>query len=100
MLTLGPLYALEGGCHIYPQLACGSIIYRVADRMSEEARALTHTVGPATLDGLTRACPPAAILVGVEPSYFSFLEEPLQRLVPEDWQRETYDVTLRLFSRP
>ena len=33
ILTLAPLYALEGGCNIYPELSAGSIVYRIADSL-------------------------------------------------------------------
>jgi hypothetical protein len=70
-------------------LASGSIIYRVADLMTPEERQLTHTVGAATLSALVQARPPSAVIVGVEPSYFSFLEDPLRESVPPGWRRET-----------
>ena len=98
--TLGPLQALEGGCDIYPELACGSIVYRVADLMSPQQRKVTHTVGTTTLAALLEQRPPSAVMVGVEPSHFSFLEEPLRNWVPADWQRLTYDNGLQLYSRP
>ena len=100
VLTLGPLYALEGGCDIYPELSCGSIIYRVADRMSAQERQITHTVGPETLAGLAGVHPPSGLIVGVEPSRFSSLEEPLRKLVPPDWRRDTYGDTLLVYRRP
>jgi len=100
VLTLGPLCALEGGCDIYPELACGSIVYRVADRMSAQERQMTHAVGPETLAGLAGAHPPSGVIVGVEPSYFAFLEEPLRKLVPPDWHRDTYDNVLQVYRRP
>lgn len=89
VLTLGPLGALEGRCSIYPELASGSIIYRVADLMTPEERRLTHTVGLATLGDLVKDPPPSAVMVGVEPPYFSFLEDPLRETVPAGWRRET-----------
>ena len=100
VLTLGPLYALEGGCDIYREFACGSIIYRVADRMSVEERQITRTVGPKTLDELVKGRPPAAVIVGVESSRFSFLEDPLRRWVPSDWPRETGKSTRQVYLRP
>ena len=95
--TLGPLQALEGGCDIYPELACGSIVYRVADLMSEPQRAMTHTVGPEGLKALVQSQNPAAVLVGVEPPYFSFLEDPLRQLVGATWERETYESGLQVY---
>jgi hypothetical protein len=98
--TLGPLYALEGGCDIYRELASGSIIYRAADVMSPEERKITHTVGPETIDALLRRQPPSAVVLGVEPSYFAFLEEPLSEIIEPTWPREVYDDALRAYFRP
>jgi hypothetical protein len=99
-LTLGPLYALEGGCDIYPELSCGSIVYRVADELSPGERQLVHAVGPETLGELLKSHPPSAVIVGVEPSYFSFLEDPLLQSVPPGWPRETYPQGLHAYFRP
>jgi len=100
VLTLGPLYALEGGCDIYPEMAAGSIIYRVADRMSPEARRITKTVAPGSLDALLTERLPSAVITGIEPSYFTFLEDPLRQWVPPDWRRDTYQGQLQLYFRP
>ena len=100
VLTLSPLHALEGGRDIYPELSCGSIVYRAADRMSASERQITHTVGSETLASLVGIHPPAGIIVGVEPSYFAFLEDPLRKLVPPGWQRDTYGGTLQVYRRP
>jgi hypothetical protein len=100
VLTLGPLRALEGGRNIYPELSCGSVVYRVADRMSAQERQIAHAVGPETLPELVRAHPPAGVIVGIEPSYFAFLEEPLRKLVPPDYLRDTYGDTLEVYRRP
>ena len=100
ILTLGPLYALEGGCDIYPELSAGSIVYRIADRLSPGERKITHTVGPKTLNELLAARPPAAVIAGIEPSYFSFLEDPLRQSVPPSWHRETYADHLQVYVRP
>jgi hypothetical protein len=100
VLTLSPLHALEGGRGIYPELSCGSIVYRVADLMSAQERQITHTVGPKTLAESIGVHLPAGVIVGVEPSYFAFLEEPLRKLVPSDWRRDTYGNTLQAYRRP
>ena len=100
MLTLGPLYALEAGCDIYPELASGSIIYRAANLMSAEERAATNTVGPTEMADLVRQRPPAAVILGVEPSYFAFLEEPLEELIPSGWRRDVTEEGLRIYREP
>jgi len=99
VLTLGPLYALEGGCDIYAEFSAGSIVYRIADRMSPEERQITHTVGPKALSELIATRPPAAVITGIEPSYFSSLEDPLRQSVPASWRRETYG-RLQVYIRP
>jgi hypothetical protein len=85
ILTLGPLYALEADTQIYLELSCGDLIYRIADSLSPREREITHTVGPDTLAYLVNKQPPGAVLVGVEPSYFSFLEDPLRHAIPSGW---------------
>ena len=99
VLTLGPLYALEAGAGIYPELSCGDIIYRVADALSAEERRLTHTVGPAGLSALTTEAPPAAILVGI-PTTLPALEQPLRQVVPAGWPRIDCGDGLELYVRP
>lgn len=98
-LTLGPLYALEGGRDIYPELSSGDIVYRIADRMTPGEREITRTVGPATLAELVRNRPFDAVVTGVEPERFAFLEEPLRQLAPSDWRRENID-RLQIRLRP
>jgi hypothetical protein len=98
-LTLGPLVALEAGCDIYPELSSGSIVYRIADRMTPAERQITRTVGPATLQEMVKDRPPAAVIAGVEPQRFADLEKPLRRLVPPEWPRENAD-SLQVYLRP
>jgi len=98
-LTLGPLFAIEGGCDIYPELAAGAVVYRAADALSEHQRAVTRTVGPATLPALVERYPPAIVIVGAEPSFFSFLEDPLRDVVDANWRRDT-DTGLIVYHRP
>lgn len=88
MLTLAPLWSLEGGGTVYPELAAGSITYRIADQFSPETRALTHTVGPGSLASVARETPPDAILVDCEDPFFRFLEDPLAALAGPSWSKK------------
>jgi len=92
VLTLAPLFALEDGCSIYPELSAGSIVYRIADSLTPAERALTHTVGPETLPPLIEHQPPSAVVLGVE---MKRLEESLieSALKPDaqKWERQVYD---------
>ncbi len=99
VLTLGPLYALEAGNEIYPELSCGDFVYRVADRLSAEERRITRTVGPAGLGEVTMDRPPGAILVGI-PATLPKLEAPLRAAVPSGWTFVDCGDGLQLYVRP
>jgi len=100
ILTLAPLYALEGGCDIYTELSAGSIVYRIADSLTPADRAVTHTVGPKTLGALLEKEPPSAVLLGVE---MKRLEEPLLKLAVgpdrENWEAKTYHTGPTLYFK-
>jgi len=98
ILTLGPLYALEGGSDIYTQFSCGAIIYRAADSMSASERSITHTTGPKTLGELLEKSPPSAVILGVE---MRRLEEPIfESIVKPDWERKVYENGLVVYFSP
>ena len=99
VLTLGPLYALEAGCDIYPELSAGAIIYRVGDYLTSEERAMTHTVGGDTLKDILQTAEPSAVILQVEPPYFAFLEEPLKKAVKPDWDTKIYENGLVLYYK-
>jgi hypothetical protein len=90
VLTLAPLLALEGGGTIYPELSCGSIIYRVADQLTAEQRRLVRVAGPSSIVDLARANPPDVVVVGAEDRRFAFLEKPLEEVADPDWGRRDY----------
>ncbi len=66
VLTLAPLYALEGGASIYPEFATGPFAWRVSPLVSDLDRARFHIVGLEELSTLVESDPPRAILTGVE----------------------------------
>lgn len=66
ILTLAPLYPLEGGMAIYPALATGSFAWRVADMVEPERRASLGLLDQAGLAQLWQRDPPRALLVGGE----------------------------------
>ncbi len=88
VLTLAPLYAIEGGLQIYPQLSCGPFAYRVADMLSDTERKITNTIGPAELKELFEETPPSAVILVSEPSD---LEEEIRAVVNKNWPMKTYD---------
>jgi hypothetical protein len=66
VLTLSPIYALEGGRSIYEQFASGPFAWRVSSFVPADERAALHIVSPEELEGVLTARPPAGILVGRE----------------------------------
>lgn len=74
VLTLAPLWVLEGGLQIYPEFATGPFAWRSAPFAPIEARQRLKLVGSADLEALLERNPPAAILTGVEDEQ---LERPL-----------------------
>lgn len=89
VLTLAPLYALEGGCAIHTELSASPFSYRIGDLMSAAERATTGTAGPETLGALVKKSPPSSVIVGVE---MDRLEEALLKAaMADDWERKVYD---------
>jgi len=100
VLTLAPLYALEGGCEIYPQLSCGSVIYRAADALTSEELETTNTVGQKTLGKLIEKKPPSAVVLGIEQGKMKSLEVPLRDAVGTDWKIKEYENGPIVYFRP
>lgn len=76
MATLFPVYALEGGLPVYPQLALGQFVYRASDHIpAGERRHFRNLVSPGTIGAMLAGERPSAILVG-EPGP---LEDPLMQ---------------------
>ncbi len=100
ILTLAPLYALEGNCNIYPQLSAGPFVYRVADNLTQEQQKITTTAGPKSIQKLLDANPPSAVIVGTEP--LSLEATLLERTVipnPENWRKKQYPDGIIVYFR-
>jgi len=100
ILTLAPLFAIEGGGDIYTELSAGAIVYRVADRLSPWNRDITHTAGPGMLKKLIEESPPSAVILGVEmesleESLFQIAIQPNEQMdstsSPQGWERKVYE---------
>ncbi|MFC1677568.1 hypothetical protein ACFL3G_10970 [Planctomycetota bacterium] len=100
ILTLAPLFALEGNCTIYPQLSAGPFVYRVADNLSKEQQKITTTTGTKSIRKLLQDQPPSAVIVGTEPLA---LEAPLLETTvisnPENWRKKQYPNGLIVYFR-
>ncbi|GIV71120.1 hypothetical protein [Caldilinea sp.] len=66
ILTLAPIYALEGGATIYPELVTGPMAWRVAPLVSPAERARFGFVDATELEALLAQHPPRAVLTDFE----------------------------------
>ncbi|HYB75096.1 MAG TPA: hypothetical protein VED18_17115 [Candidatus Sulfotelmatobacter sp.] len=73
VLTLAPIFPLEGGAEIYPEFSTGPFMWRLGPYLPPAQRLRMAVVSEAELPALLAARPPAAVLVGFEGE----LEEPL-----------------------
>ncbi|MEJ2722411.1 MAG: hypothetical protein P8181_14930 [bacterium] len=64
--TLNPLYALEGGLPIYPELATGPFAYRIGAFLTNDQLARYKTTSAEHIAALLDASPPSDIVVGFE----------------------------------
>jgi 4-amino-4-deoxy-L-arabinose transferase-like glycosyltransferase len=66
VLTLAPIYPLEGGASIYPEFATGPFAWRTASLLTPAERAALSLVSDQELEKFLENRPPGAILVGFE----------------------------------
>lgn len=101
--TLAPLYPLEGGLRIYPELAAGPMVYRVGDLIPQADRVHYRMISPTLLPALLAARPPAAILTGVEgrldDPFTDYARSHGYRLIPQPIVRDRYGEA-RLYVQP
>ncbi len=91
ILTLAPLYALEGGCDIYDEFSSGPFVYRVAEDLSPSERRLVHTVGPEELEELIAKSQPSAMILGVETKILEITLFQTAAPNPENWEAKIYE---------
>lgn len=91
ILTLAPLYALEGGCDIYDEFSSGSFVYRVAEYLSPSERRLVHTVSPEELEELIAKSQPSAMILGVETKILEITLFQTAAPNPENWEAKIYE---------
>ncbi len=65
--TFMPIYPIEAGIPVYPELATGQFGYRAEDYFETGLAAHYNTVGPKDLEKLFEKDPPVALLLGFEP---------------------------------
>ena len=99
ILTLAPLYALEGGGNIYDEFSSGPFVYRIADYMRPSDREIAKAAGPEILPLLLEKSPPGAIILGAERKAY---EAPFLEAVAahsQQWDVKVYDNGLIVYFR-
>jgi hypothetical protein len=71
--TLAPIYPLEGGLKVYPELATGPFAYRTGDITPPALAAQYRMTSPTRIGALLASDPPAALLLGFDAA----LEAPM-----------------------
>jgi hypothetical protein len=64
MATIFPIYAVEAGIPIYPELATGAFLLQLGDLLTPEQRAEYHGTSPETIRQLMDEEPPGSIFIG------------------------------------
>jgi hypothetical protein len=79
VLTLSPIFPLEGGCEIYKEFVTGPFAWRIAPLLSKPERTKLRIISSSDLDDFLKIKPPDAIFVGYE----SKLDQPLIKYAKE-----------------
>lgn len=85
ILTLTPLYVIEGGGDFYNKLSAGVFAFRVADKLSESERQISHTAGLKEFPDILAKDQPEMVVIGAELTRFEKID--LKSLVPINWVR-------------
>ena len=100
VLTLAPLYALEGGCDIYPELSAGPFVYRISGLLDAEELETVRSASAEKIKAVVQRRPPAAVVLGAEPA---FMEQGLFRAavgIGSGWNRQDYPGGITAFFAP
>jgi hypothetical protein len=89
--TLAPIYPLEGGLPVYPELATGPFAYRTGDMTPPGLASQYRMTSPQTVGALLAADPPAALLLGFD----EVLEQPLRAYAEANGYRAVEDIGIR-----
>lgn len=96
LATHNPIYAIEGGLSVYPELATGSFFFRIGDVITPEQRELFHVASPTTLAQVLDRNPPDGILVGYEGELdaplIAYAESRGYRKLPDAFGSDRYGV--------
>lgn len=91
--ALSPVYALEAGLPIYPELATGQFAYRIGGLLSDEEISRYRTTSARTIAALLDKSPPSAVFVG----FATDLDSTLARYAESHGYRKHTVVTDRAY---
>jgi hypothetical protein len=96
IVTLAPLYALESGCEIYPELSSGWDGCKIASTLPASKREATNTLSPKTFRKMLEERPPSGIIINIDPSkeQLSRIGLVLIRIAKTKWPEQDYDKTV------
>lgn len=92
VVTLAPLYALESGCGIYPELSGGWEGCKIASALSASKREVTNTLDAEAFKEMLKETPPSAIVIEGVPTFSVGLV--LLRIAKTRWPEQDYDKTI------
>ena len=96
IVTLAPLYALESGCEIYPELASGWDGCKISSALSDSKREITNTLSPKTFRKMLEERPPSSIVINIDPRKepVSRIGLVLIRIAKTKWPESEYDKSM------
>ena len=96
IVTLGPLYALESGCDIYPELSSGWEGCKIASIMSDSKREITNTLNAETFREMLGERPPSGIIIDRDPRkvHVPPIGVVLIRIAKTKWPIQGYDESI------
>ena len=96
IVTLGPLYALESGCDIYPELSAGWDGCKIASYMSASKREITNTLNVKTFKKMLKERPPSTVLIDIDPRKEKVppIGLVLLQIAKTEWPEPDYDESI------
>jgi hypothetical protein len=89
--TLAPIYPLEGGLEVYPELSTGPFAYRTGDITAPALAAHYKMTSPTNIGALLASEPPAALLLGFDPG----LEAPMRAFAEANGYAPAKDLVIK-----
>jgi hypothetical protein len=93
IVTFAPLFALESGCEIYPELSSGWDGCKIASAISTSKREITNTLDPKAFKEMIAERPPSGIVIDILPGKEEVpsIGMVLLRIAKTKWPEQEYD---------